>query len=128
MSKDLKKYATATITPTMEAFAEWLQKETGYAVDPRTVALAGSLRSDFQKSEAWKSDSRNYLANVEARREQKAKDALARAEASAAKAAERLQAAKDKAEAAVAAATAASESATAKATTARATTKTAKAA
>ena len=29
----------------MEALAEWLTKETGYAVDARTVALAGSLRN-----------------------------------------------------------------------------------
>ncbi len=39
MSKDYAAYAAKDITPTMEAFAEWLTKETGYAVDARTFAL-----------------------------------------------------------------------------------------
>ena len=33
--KDYTEYATKAITPTMEAFHEWLQKETGYASTSR---------------------------------------------------------------------------------------------
>lgn len=54
MSKDYTAYAAKDITPTMAAFADWLTKETGYKVDARTVALAGSLRSEFQASDSWK--------------------------------------------------------------------------
>ena len=74
--KDYTEYATKDITPTMEAFADWLTKETGYAVDARTVALAGSLRGDFQASESWKTDERNPRNGAEARREAKAQAAI----------------------------------------------------
>jgi hypothetical protein len=111
MSKDIKTYATREITPTMKAFHEWLEHETGMKLDLRSVALAGSLRMDFQKSDFWKQHESNYLANVEARREQKAKDALAKAEAAEKRAAERVAKAKAKAEAALAAANAAAEAA-----------------
>ena len=90
MSKDYKTYATREITPTMEAFAEWLTKETGYAVDARTVALAGSLRSDFQASESWKADPRNPVLSREANREAKATARVEAAKLAAKKAAERV--------------------------------------
>jgi len=98
MSKDYREYATKAITPTMEAFAEWLRAETGYEVDARTVALAGSLRSDFQSSEFWKADARNYKANVEANREAKAKEQADKAKAALVKAQERAKAAEAKAQ------------------------------
>lgn len=98
--KDYTEYATKDITPTMEAFAEWLVKETGYAVDARTVALAGSLRGDFQASESWKADERNPRNGAAERAEAKAK---ARIEA-AKKAQERVSARIAKAEAELAAA------------------------
>ena len=96
--KDYKAYAAKDITPTMEAFAEWLRAETGYEVDARTVALAGSLRNDFQKSEWWKADARNYLNNVEANREAKAAERAAKAKEAADKAIARAKAAQAKAE------------------------------
>ena len=110
MSKDYRDYATKDITPTMEAFHAWLEQETGLKLDPRTVALAGSLRSDFQASEFWKADSRNYKANIEANREAKAQEravkakeaaerAIARAKDAEAKANEAAKAAKAKADA-----------------------------
>jgi hypothetical protein len=99
---DMTNYAGAAITPTMEAFGDWLIAEVFGGTLPKGldeasfrkgVALGGSTRGYFQKSEAWKADDRNYLANVEANRERKsaeraerAKAALAKAEARAAKA------------------------------------------
>lgn len=44
-------YAEKEATPTMQAYAEWLTRETGYAVDLQTVLLASWLRGEFQKSE-----------------------------------------------------------------------------
>jgi hypothetical protein len=114
MSKDYRAYAAKPATPTMVAFAEWLKAETGVDVDLKSVALAGSLRMDFQKSDFWKGHESNYLANVEANRETKAREALAKAEEAERKAAERVKAAKAKAVAALAAAEAASKAAAAK--------------
>jgi hypothetical protein len=114
MSKDYRAYAAKAPTPTMVAFAEWLKAETGVDVDLKSVALAGSLRMDFQKSDFWKNHDSNYLANVEANRAERAKAQLAKAEEAERKAAERASKARAKAEAALAAANAASEAATAK--------------
>lgn len=115
MSKNYTEYAAKDITPTMEAFHAWLEAETGLKLDPRSVALAGSLRQDFQKSEFWKNDSRNYLANVEATRETKAREAAERAKAAAAKAAERANEAERKLQEAAKAAKAKADALAAKA-------------
>lgn len=88
--KDYREYATKEITPTMVAFHEWLQNETGLELDLRSVALAGSLRGDFQKSDFWKNHEANYLANVEANREAKAKARVEAAKVAAKKAADRV--------------------------------------
>jgi hypothetical protein len=102
-------YATKAISPTMEAFADWILEEVFEGQLPegldsdhfrRSVALGGSLRMQFQKSESWKSDSRNYLANVEANRAAKAAEAAEKAEESLRKAQERVKVAKAKAAAA----------------------------
>ena len=86
----------------MEAFADYLIAEVYGGTLPaeideiafrKGVALGGSTRGYFQASERWKSDSRNYLANVEANRETKAAEAVARAKAARAKAALREEAA-----------------------------------
>lgn len=112
MSKDYRTYATKEITPTMAAFCEWLQNETGLELDARSVALAGSLRMDFQKSDFWKSHEANYLANVEANRETKAQERVVKAQEAAKKAQERAKAAEAKlAEAAKAAKAKAAEAA-----------------
>jgi membrane protein involved in colicin uptake len=115
MSKDYRAMATKEITPTMAAFADWLKAETGVDVDARSVALAGSLRMDFQKSEFWKNDERNYLSNVEANRATKAIEAAEKAQNAAKKAQERVAATKAKADAAIAAAKKVAEDAAAKA-------------
>ena len=107
MSQDYRSYATKEITPTMEAFHAWLEQETGLKLDARTVALAGSLRSDFQASEFWKADSRNYKANIEANREAKAKAKVESAKAAQKRAAERVAKAESDAKAAIAKAKAA---------------------
>jgi dihydropteroate synthase len=104
-SKDYKTYATKDITPAMEAFAEWLREVTGYKVDPRTVALAGSLRADFQSSDFWKADARNTKSNAEANKAARAKEVAERARAAADKAVARARIAEDKAEAAAKAVT-----------------------
>src|SRR5690349_6577980 len=102
----------------MEAFADFLIAEVfggtlpdGVDVDSfrRGVALGGSTRGYFQASDAWKSDPRNYLANVEANRAVKAEAALERARNAAAKAKAREAAAIEKLEAAVTAAKAKAE-------------------
>ena len=54
---DYTPYLTKDITPTMEDFAEWINREVGDinvlgAEDPvRLVALAGTLRMEFQRSD-----------------------------------------------------------------------------
>jgi hypothetical protein len=52
--RDFTAYADKPITTTMEAFAAWLEEVTGYEVDERSVALGGTLRMDFQKSDWWR--------------------------------------------------------------------------
>ena len=115
MAKDYRAIAAKEITPTMAAFCEWLEAETGLKLDARSVALAGSLRGDFQKSDAWKADPRNYLANVEATREAKARERADAAKASAAKAVARANALAAKADLAAKAAKAKADTLTAKA-------------
>jgi hypothetical protein len=124
MSKDYRTYATASATPTMQAFADFLIQEVyggelpkgvNEAAFRKGVQLGGSLRMDFQKSDMWKSDARNYLANVEANRAAKATEALEKAKAAETRVLERVAKAKAKAEAALAAAEAAAEAAKAKA-------------
>jgi hypothetical protein len=113
MTKDLTRYASADATPTMEAFADYLIAEVFGGALPdgvdeasfrKGVTLGGSTRGYFQASDAWKSDPRNYLANVEANRATKAEAALERAKAAAAKAKAREEAAIAKLAAAVEAA------------------------
>jgi hypothetical protein len=98
MSKDFKAYATAKPTDTMVAFADWLLAEVYEGKLPKGmdeasfragVALGGSTRGYFQKSEAWKADPRNYLANVDARREAKVLAAAEKAKAAKTKSDER---------------------------------------
>jgi hypothetical protein len=110
---DMTRYATAEVSPTMEAFGDFLiaevfggklPKDLDEATFRRAVALGGSTRMHFQKSEMWKSDPRNYLDNVEANRARKVAEATERAEKSAKKAADRLAALKAKLADAVAAA------------------------
>jgi hypothetical protein len=84
----------------MDAFGDWLIAEVFGGELPegideasfrRGVALGGSTRGYFQKSEAWKNDPRNYLANVEANREKKAAERAERARNAATKAVERAK-------------------------------------
>jgi hypothetical protein len=79
----------------MEAFADFLISEVYGGTLPRGidekafregVRLGGSTRGFFQKSEYWKNDARNYLANVDARRAERAAERAEKAKASAEKA------------------------------------------
>jgi hypothetical protein len=106
MSKDYKAYATAKPTDTMVAFGDWLIAEVYGGTLPKGVdeksfragvALGGSTRGYFQKSDAWKNDPRNYLANVDARRAEKARAALVAADEAERKSAERIAKARAKA-------------------------------
>ena len=77
-------------TPVMENFADWIEDQTGYEVDRRSVALAGTLRMVFQKSP-------ENQADLEERRqaaEDKKAARLERQEARAAKVAQEAKAAK----------------------------------
>lgn len=49
---DLTVYKDKEITPTAQAFTEWIEDETGYAPDERSVYLAMSLRRKFQHDAA----------------------------------------------------------------------------
>ena len=70
-------YAEKEATPTMQAYADWLTRETGYAVDVQSVVLASWLRGEFQKSE----DNQRRMADAATAREQaKAERALRQAE------------------------------------------------
>lgn len=44
-------YAEKAIPTRMQEYVEWLERETGYAVDARSVYLSSSLRGTFQKSD-----------------------------------------------------------------------------
>lgn len=108
-SPEYAAYASKTVSPTMAAFADFILAEVyggelPKGLDPvtfaRSVALGGSLRQQFQKSDFWKNDSRNYLANVEAGREAKAIEKAAKAKEALVKATERAKAAEAAAKAA----------------------------
>jgi hypothetical protein len=69
--RDYTKYAEKEITPTMEAFGDWLidvvgldfpnaKAETQFR---QGVALGGTLRMEFQRSPEWAEDERNSRAN-----------------------------------------------------------------
>lgn len=45
-------YASKDITPVMRDFIEYIERETGYKVDPMSVQLSSLLRGSFQKSPA----------------------------------------------------------------------------
>jgi hypothetical protein len=49
--KDYTVYADKEITATMVDFHEWLEEVTGAKLDLRSVALGGTLRMEFQKSD-----------------------------------------------------------------------------
>ncbi len=59
-------YAEKEATPTMQAYADWLTRETGYAVDVQSVVLASWLRGEFQKSE----ENQTRIADAASAREQ----------------------------------------------------------
>lgn len=47
----LARYADADPTELQTAFANWIEKETGYAPDIKSIQLGAVLRGTFQKSE-----------------------------------------------------------------------------
>ena len=47
----LAAYAEKNIPTRMQEYVDWLERETGYAVDPRSVYLSSALRGTFQKSD-----------------------------------------------------------------------------
>lgn len=95
-------YAEKEATPTMQAYADWLTRETGYAVDVQSVVLASWLRGEFQKSEEnqrriaeatnAREQAKQERAERKAEREQKAKERAAKKAAAEAKRIERAKA------------------------------------
>jgi hypothetical protein len=57
---DLTVYATKPVTVVAEAYTEWIEQETGYKADERTVYLAMSLRRKFQHDQG----SRDRIAEL----------------------------------------------------------------
>lgn len=95
-------YAEKEATPTMQAYAEWLTRETGYDVDPRSVYLGSALRGQFQKSEgnqariadaaSAREQAKTDRAQRKAEREAAAKERAAKKAAAEAKRIERAKA------------------------------------
>lgn len=98
----LAHYATKEATPTMQAYAEWLTRETGYAVDVQSVVIASWLRGEFQKSEenqrriadaaSAREQAKQERAERKAERERKAEERAAKKAAAEAKRIERAKA------------------------------------
>jgi len=57
---DLTVYADKVHTPTAQAYAEWIEEQTGYAPDEKSVYLAMSLRRKFQHD----ADTRTRIAEI----------------------------------------------------------------
>lgn len=70
-AKDYKALAAKDPSTLHENFAAWLEEQTGYKVDLKTVQLVASLRHDFQRSDANQKD----LAKRRAEAAKKAKAA-----------------------------------------------------
>lgn len=84
----LARYAEIEPTTLQESFADWLTKNTGYAVDAQSVALATALRGEFQKSPENQEDlkaRREAAAEAKAAKEQRIADRKAKAAEEAAK-------------------------------------------
>ena len=84
----LARYAEIEPTTLQESFADWLTKNTGYAVDAQSVALATALRGEFQKSPENQADlkaRREAAAEAKAAKEQRIADRKAKAAEEAAK-------------------------------------------
>ena len=80
----LAKYADKPISAVHESFIGWLEEQTGYPVDPQTVAIAINLHSTWQKSDG----NQKRIADMKARN---AAEAVARAERKAAREAARAE-------------------------------------
>lgn len=88
--KDYTVYADKPITQTMIDFHEWLQDVVGVELDLRSVALGGTLRMEFQKSDF----NRDNRAARQAEREAAKANGKAPAEADAPAPARRTRGAK----------------------------------
>lgn len=92
-------YVDKNIPTRIQEFADWLTRETGYEVDPRSVYLGSALRGTFQKSdenqERIAARAQEIIDQAAAREQAKLDRAQAKADreaARAAKAEEREQA------------------------------------
>lgn len=97
----LAAYATKTLTPVIQDYVAWLKAETGYDVDPQSVALASALRGRFQKSAGNQARMAKRAAEIvaerearEARRAEREAGAAERAAKKAAREAARIERAK----------------------------------
>lgn len=72
--KTFEERAASKPTELHEAFAKWIEMETGYKPDLKTVQLAVSLRMDFQKS----AENQASLAERKAEAKKKAEEAKAK--------------------------------------------------
>ena len=74
----LTRYVEKDISTVLQDFTSWLEDQTGYPVDPRTVSLAIDLHSTWQRGP----ENQKRIAEARARREA---DTVARAERKAAR-------------------------------------------
>lgn len=77
----LAVYAEKNIPTVISGFAEWLQEQTGYEIDERSVYLASSLRSNFQKSPSNQKRISDRAAEIESERAARAQAKIDRAAA-----------------------------------------------
>lgn len=78
-------FVEKNIPTRMQEYVDWLERETGYAVDARSVYLGSSLRGTFQKSDENQERIAARAQEIEDQRAAKEQRKLDRIEAKAAK-------------------------------------------
>lgn len=75
----LVAFAEKAITPVIRDYVEWIEKETGYRPDERSVLLASALRGKFQKSPSNQKRLSDQAARVAKAKADRAAKAAAKA-------------------------------------------------
>lgn len=89
----LARFVDSPVTALQESFVEWIEANTGYKADPKSVQLGAVLRSEFQKSESNQARIAARKAELEQEAIDRAARAAERAEKRAAKEAAKAEAA-----------------------------------
>lgn len=90
-------YAGKNVPTRIQEYADWLERETGYAVDVRSVYLGSALRGTFQKSDENQERIKARAQEIVDQKAAREQARIDRAAAKEAKAAERAKAAEERA-------------------------------